>query len=145
MFTLEDHLKLTSELADLSIAKHMCIKDGEKLAIDTQDGCIKYNKNKLEYIAQRWGLDAAKGVWLHEMGHLKQIKNRKFNNMHTFTHVDMKRLELEADEYTGCQMKKQVLNHQTLIGYMKSSYIPDSKHGTLEQRINAIQRGYDGC
>lgn len=146
MVTLEDRLKLTSEQAAPHIAKYMCVKESNKIAaVNTQEACLKYNKEKLEHIANKWGIDAAKGIWLHEMAHLKQIKEGKFNTMYAFTHVDIKRLELEADEYTGCQMKKQQLDHEDFIDYIESSYIPDSKHGSLEQRINAIQHGYNRC
>ena len=147
--TLEDHVKLTTSLADFSIAKHLCVEEdseSKKIAyVDAVEVCIKYNKQKLKHVAWRWGVDAVKGIWLHEVGHVKQIRDGKFNNMHTFTHVDLKRLEIEADEYAGCQMKRQQLDHTDFMDYMKSTYLPDSKHGSLEQRIEAIQRGYERC
>jgi hypothetical protein len=141
---LGDHLRETTELADFAISKHLCVQEGERLAsVDTQTNCIKYNKEKLEYVARRWGIDAAKGVWLHEMAHIKQVREGKLRNV--YTHANLKVLELEADEYAGCQMKRQQLDVDDFIDYMEDSYIPDSKHGTLKQRIAAIQAGHDRC
>ena len=146
-FTFDDNLRLTTSLADWPTAQHLCAEEGsDKVAsVDVVGCCIKYNRDKLRNIAIRWGMDAVKGIWLHEVCHIKQIHEGKFNNMHTFSHVDLKRLELEADEFVGCHMKQQRLNHDEFLEYLQDSYIPDSKHGTLEQRIAAVQAGYDRC
>lgn len=144
--TLEDHLKITSEIADFSTAKHLCVKSGKQIAsVDITDSCIKLNKPKMKRTAGRWGIDAVKGLWLHEIGHIKQIRAGKFTNIHRFTHVDIKKLELEADEYAGCQMKIQKLDHTKLINFLRNKYLPNSEHGSLEQRVEAIQRGYERC
>jgi len=145
IYDLEEELKTVTSIADFKRFKHICVEvdNTQKRLVftDIQSSCIHINLIKANKLSERWGLGAMKAIWFHELAHLNQIKD--FASI--YSDVSYKILELKADEYSGCQMKKQGVNPKYIIKYLEKKYLPNSRHGMLKERVLAIKSGFSCC
>lgn len=101
---------------------------------DDREKCLLLNMQEMQKIANKYGIDAAKGVWLHELAFFKERGV-----------LARKEKELAADTFVGCQMKKRGLDTDQYFEYLIHEYTPNKHQGTLIERVEAVNHGYDNC
>jgi hypothetical protein len=133
-------LPLEQELKDLTTmiqVTYVCVEETDKPVAarwDDSSNCLQLNMESMQTISKKYGKDAAKGVWLHELAFLKDRGE-----------MTRKERELAADTFVGCQMKKRNLNPDEYYEYLIHEYVPNKYQGKLMERVRAIQRGYKNC
>lgn len=131
---LEEDLKKLTAMIQVT---YVCVEETDKPIAarwDDSSNCLQLNMESMQTISKKYGKDAAKGVWLHELAFLKDRGE-----------MIRKERELAADTFVGCQMKKRNLNPDEYFEYLIHEYVPNKYQGKLMERIGAVQRGYKNC
>lgn len=131
---LEEDLKKLTAMIRVS---YICVEKTDNPVAarwDDSSDCLHLNMESMQTISDKYGKDAAKGVWLHELAFLKDRGE-----------MTRKERELAADTFVGCQMKKRHLDPDKYFEYLIHEYVPNKYQGKLMERVDAVQRGYKNC
>jgi ABC-type amino acid transport substrate-binding protein len=110
----------------------------------TQPGgsLIAYSSAFMNTVAQRFGMEAAFGIFAHEVGH--HIDLAGGNPMAWMSHAWSR--ELRADAWSGCALARARLSPMALQAALQAiAQFPSPSHPSWPLRLPAVQAGYAGC
>jgi len=104
---------------------------------DDQRVYVLYNRQALQRMVDRYGYEAAVGVFAHELGHLQDL----------LTDVELSGVEAElsADAWAGCALAITRGDIAPLQDYLLAEAKPSAVHSDPDVRAQAIEDGYATC
>ena len=100
-FHLEQDLK---HLTGMIHVTYLCVEDTEKpipAQWNQETDCIELNMEEMQWIADQYGEDAVKGIWLHELARYKKEEPV------SFVDLQMKKYRIDPAEYRRYQNRNE--------------------------------------